>query len=101
MNPIRLPAAALAAALASALAACAPTSPIFDQEFGRSVPQLRAQQTQDPNATLANRDRPVDGLDGRSARESMERYYQSFVEPPQPTNVFTIGVGGDTGGGAR
>jgi len=93
--------ATLAGALA-AIGGCAASTPTFDAEFGRTAAALRAQQTRDPTASLANRDKSVDGIEGRAAREAINRYFQSFAEPPPPANVFTIGVGGIDGpGGAR
>ena len=41
---------------AAASAACAPTSPNFDQNFGASTRILNAQQVYNPNAPVANRD---------------------------------------------
>lgn len=95
--------AAIGLALAALSAACAPTSPVFDREFGTSVRTLSAQQTRNPDATRANAGRPVDGMDGRAARESVERYYRSFNEPPKVSNPFVIGVSGQDGaaGGER
>lgn len=75
------------------LAACAPTTPTFDRHFGETVPALRAQQVQNPNAPVANQGKSVDGIDGRSASEAINRYHKSFAEPPAPVNPFLIGVG--------
>ncbi len=82
------------------LGGCVPTSPNFDRHFGDTVPALRAQQTKNPNAPVANQDKSVDGLDGRAAREAVERYHKSFSEPPAPVNTFVIGVGSGASGGA-
>jgi hypothetical protein len=83
--------------LAVSLAGCVAASPTFDATFGQSVTELRAQQTRNPDATMANNGRPVDGIEGRAARESINRYYQSFAEPPLPSNAFTIGIGSGSG----
>lgn len=96
-NPLR---AGALASLALALAACAPTTPTFDRHFGETVPALRAQQTRNPDAPIANQGKSVDGLEGRAAREAVDRYYNSFAEPPVQSNVFTIGVGSGSGNGA-
>lgn len=90
----------LAALAIFALSACAPTTPNYDQNFGEASRVLRAQQTYNPEAPVANRDKLPDGLDGRAAREAYERYQQSFTTPPEPTvNVFGVGLGGTGGSG--
>jgi hypothetical protein len=88
---------AAVSALALGLAGCVSSSPNFDAGFGDTVRAARALQTRHPDATMANRDRPVDGIEGRAAREAMNRYYQSFAEPPVPGNVFNIGIGSGQG----
>ena len=93
--------AGLALAAALMLSACAATTPVFDANFSHATRQTLAAQVRDSEATTRNHDRPVDGLDGRAAREAMERYYQSFSQPPTPTNVFSIGLStgaGEAGG---
>ena len=91
---------ALAALAIFTLSACAPTTPNFDENFGETSRVLRAQQTHNPDAPIANRDKLPDGLEGRAAREAYERYQQSFTTPPQPTvNVFGVGLGGESGSG--
>ena len=91
---------ALAALAICTLTACAPTTPNLDNNFGEASRVLRAQQTRNPDAPVANRDKLPDGLEGRAAREAYERYQQSFTNPPQPTvNVFGVGLGGTSGGG--
>lgn len=84
----------LAVILACTAAACAPASPVFDQQFGGSARTLKAQQVRNPNAPVANRDKLPDGIDGRAAREGIERYQSSFGKPPPSNNTFTIGVSG-------
>jgi hypothetical protein len=75
---------------------CVSISPSFDDQFGQTVPTLRAQQIANPHAAIENQERAVTGMDGRAAREAVDRYYKSFREPPAPTNVFTIGIGSGT-----
>jgi hypothetical protein len=75
------------------ISGCVAPSPSFDDQFGQTVPTLRAQQIANPQAAIENQERAVTGMDGRAAREAVDRYYKSFREPPAPTNVFTIGVG--------
>ncbi|GAA4411539.1 hypothetical protein [Quisquiliibacterium transsilvanicum] len=82
-----------------ALAGCAPTTPVFDRGFGESARILHAQQVRDPAAAEANRDRPVDGLDGRAAKQALDRYQKSFGDPPKAASPFLIGVGAGTESG--
>ena len=79
-------------ALSLALAACVPTSPAFDRSFGDSVKALQAQQVRNPNATVANRDKLPDGIDGRAARETMERYEKSYGSPTPQSSAFSINI---------
>lgn len=73
------------------LSACAPTTPQWDASFGNAVRTAIAQQTLHPDAS-GNPD-PVSGIDGRAAREAIDRYQKSFRQPAPQPNVFTIGVG--------
>lgn len=91
MSHCRLLVASVAAAFW--LAGCASTTPTFDANFSDSVRILRAQQTMNAAAPVANKDRAVVGMDGRAARETIERYERSFIEPQRVPNVFTIGIG--------
>ena len=71
------------------LAACVPTTPQWDAQFGRSVRLMQQQQTLDPTA---GGDDPVNGIDGSSGREAIVRYRSSFKEPTPVNSSFTIGV---------
>lgn len=82
----------LAVSAAGLLSACAPTTPEWDANFGNSVRTAFAQQIINPDASQ-NTD-PVTGMDGRAARETIDRYQKSFKEPAPQPNIFTIGVGG-------
>ena len=96
---ISQPAIAVLLAAAS-LTACAPTTPVLDARFGESVAILYAQQTRDVNASRRNENRPVDGVEGRVARETMNRYYRTYSEPIKEGNSYTINLGtGSTGSG--
>jgi hypothetical protein len=75
------------------LAGCVSTSPAFDQHAGQSLLTLRAQQTLQPNAPTANAKRIPEGMDGRAARETLERYQRSFQQPEKQSDGFTIGSG--------
>lgn len=72
------------------LTACALT-PNLDSQFGNSVNVMKAQQTIDPSASSNTSQANVDG---RVAREAINRYYKSFQTPPPQPSVFTIGIGG-------
>ena len=68
-------------------------APYLENRLGDAVRAARVQQTIDLDASK-NTD-PVSGMDGASAKTSIERYYKSFDAPP-PT--FTIiNVGGSSG----
>ena len=78
--------------LACLLAACAPTTPQWDQNFGISTRVTLAQQVVDADAGR-NRD-PVAGIDGRAAHAAYARYQKANSEPPAQPSTFTIGVSG-------
>ncbi|MFC5301303.1 hypothetical protein [Azospira restricta] len=92
-------------AVVFALAGCGSTAssgmqsrtPNLDAQFGQAVEMAKAQQTLNPDASK-NPD-PVKGVDGRAAREAIERYEASFQRPPPQQNIFSIGVSGTSGGG--
>lgn len=79
------------------LAGCATGPSRVDQQFGNAVRAAVAAQTVNPEASR-NTKAPA-GLDGAAAGATMERYEKSFVSPPPPVNVFTIGIGNATGSG--
>jgi len=83
------PSLALAALLLQGCAASG--SPAWDAQFGDSVRRLGAQQLFDPNAPQRNGD-AQGAIDGRAARESRDRYIESYTTPPV-TNVLTTGIG--------
>jgi hypothetical protein len=68
--------------------ACAET-PHYDARFGEAVREARLAMTIDPNAGA--RPDEVKGIDGRSGKEALKRYQDSFKEPPPATNVINIG----------
>jgi hypothetical protein len=76
------------------LSACASTSPSFSKDFGNEARTILAQQTRNPDAATKNKDKIPDGIDGKAARQTLERYQKSFGDPPRNPNSFTIGVGG-------
>ncbi|MCA3192955.1 MULTISPECIES: hypothetical protein [unclassified Cupriavidus] len=94
----RLLGLAAGALLCAGLTGCMSTSPVWDAHFGESVRTVRMLQTLNPNASYTNTD-PVSGVDGRAATYSMDRYGQSFRNPPTDGNTFVIGIGNGTGMG--
>jgi hypothetical protein len=90
---MRKPLALLVVALLGGCAAS--TTPNYDARFGDAVRQARQRMTLNPNAG-ANPD-PIAGMDGRSAREAVGRYQESFKAPPPVVNV--INIGGSTSAG--
>lgn len=77
------------------LQACTTTTPYLDSRFGHSVNAAKAQQTLNPEAGK-NRD-PVAGMGGTPAKESIDRYHDSFKAPPPTFEVImgTLGGGGE------
>lgn len=78
------------------LAACAPTTPRLDANFGDAVNQAKAQQTLNLDASR-NTD-PVAGIDGQAANAIMDRYHKTYEAPtPAPAgSIGAIGGGGTT-----
>lgn len=74
------------------LSACVQPTPAFDRHFGEATRIMAAQQTRNPDAPVANASKLPDGLDGRAARDTIDRYQRGFVEPPR-AGGFVIGVG--------
>jgi len=88
----------LAVLLASAaLVGCATKTPELDDKFGEAVNSAKALQTINPDASL-NTGSP-DGMEGKAAGAVMDRYHDSYKNPPVQTDVFTIGIGGSGGSG--
>ena len=92
MKRIRLTVWAAATVAALGQGCANEPAPMLESRLGDSVRTSQAQQTIDLDAS-SNAD-PVTGIDGTSAKISVDRYYRSFEAPP-PT--FTIiNVGGST-----
>jgi len=79
----------LALVLLALLGGCASPTPNYDLRFGDAVRDARQRMTLNPNAG-ADPDNLV-GMDGRSAREAVGRYQDSFKAPPPVVNVINIG----------
>jgi hypothetical protein len=62
-----------------------PTTPNLDSRFGYAVNAAKAQQTINPDASR-NVD-PVTGLGGTPAKDSIDRYHNTFKEPPTTFSV--------------
>jgi len=85
----------LALVLMALLAGCASSpTPNYDARFGDAVRQARQQMTLNPAPPSAD---PVTGMDGKTAKEAVGRYQDSFKAPPPVVNV--INIGGAVGGG--
>ncbi len=83
-----------AATVAALVQGCAnEPAPMLESTLGDSVRTSQAQQTIDLDAS-SNAD-PVAGIDGTSAKISIDRYYRSFDAPPATFSI--INVGGSTG----
>ncbi len=79
------------------LAGCVAIYPEVDQRYGEAVTAAKEAQTLNPQASSSPK--PTPGIDGRAAKETMDRYVDSFKSPPPTTNVINIGGGlGGTGG---
>jgi hypothetical protein len=71
------------------LSACASSTPHLDYRFGQAVDTAKAMQTLNPDASR-NPD-PVAGLDGAAARESIDRYRESFKAPVETFEALRTG----------
>ena len=58
-------------AVTIAMTGCVSSGTNFDRNFGDANRTLAAQQTRNPSAPVANREKLPDGMDGRSAREAL------------------------------
>jgi len=95
MKPIQ-PKVLVGTLFIAALCACASPTPQLDRKFGQAVNTAKAQQTINPDA--ANDRDAVDGIDGPAAKESIDRYQNSFRTP---VPVADINASGSSAGGAR
>ena len=68
---------------------CAPTTPHLDSVFGDAVNAAKAQQTINPDASR-NPD-PVAGIGGTPATDSIDRYHNTFKEPPRTFTIINVG----------
>lgn len=70
-------------------------TPHYDAKFGDSVREAKLKMTIDPNA--GKTPDPVAGVDGKAGKITIERYQNSFKEPPPVVPV--INIGGSFGSG--
>lgn len=75
----------------AALSGCTTTTPHLDSKFGHAVNAAKAQQTLNPEASK-NTD-PVAGIEGTPAKESIDRYHDTFKAPPPTFEVININSG--------
>lgn len=88
------PATALLPLLLTVLAGCASVTPHYDAKFGDAVREAKIKMTINPDA--GNNPDQATGMDGKSARETITRYQDTYKSPPPATNV--INIGGSIGG---
>ena len=81
--------------LLTLLTGCASVTPHYDARFGNAVREARLKMTINPDAGK-NPDQVL-GMDGKSARETIIFYQNTYKEPPPAANV--INIGGSSGGG--
>jgi hypothetical protein len=78
----------IAASVALSAAACS-TTPNYDLKFGDAVRESRMNMIINPDAGK-NTDQ-VAGMDGKSGKEAVKLYQDSFKVPPPVINVINIG----------
>ena len=78
----------------SMVAGCVSIHPEVDQHYGQAVATARFAQTFNPQAS--RNPNAVAGMDGKAAKETMDRYLDTFKAPPPTINV--INIGGALGG---
>ena len=82
--------------LLTLLTGCASSvTPHYDARFGNAVREAKLKMIINPDAGK-NPDQVL-GMDGKSARETIIFYQNTYKEPPPPVNV--INIGGSSGGG--
>jgi hypothetical protein len=81
----------ICALTAIAMGGCGTATPLLDSRFGDAVNTAKAQQTINPDASK-NPD-PVAGLGGTPAKSSVDRYHNTFKEPPPTFTIINVGSG--------
>ena len=77
------------ALMLTVLAGCSTVTPQYDARFGNAVREAKLKMTINPNAGK-NPDQVL-GMDGKSSRETMILYQNTYKDPPPPVNVINIG----------
>ena len=78
----------IAVSITLSAAACS-TTPNYDLKFGDAVRDSRMNMTINPDAGK-NADQ-VAGMDGKSGKEALKLYQDTFKAPPPVINVINIG----------
>lgn len=73
------------------LSGCGSLSPRVDRHYGEALAHAKAAQTVNPEP--APQAEAAAGLDGKAAKEAVDRYVDSFKAPPPTFNVINIGAG--------
>ena len=74
------------------LTGCASSvTPHYDAQFGNAVREAKLKMVINPDAGK-NPDQVL-GMDGKSSRETIIFYQNTYREPPAPVNVINIGGG--------
>jgi hypothetical protein len=81
--------AVIATLAAVALSGCVSIHPDVDRHYGEAV--TAANNAQRLNAQGVRPPAGAPGIDGRAAKETMDRYVDSFKAPPPTMNVINIG----------
>jgi hypothetical protein len=74
---------------ALALSGCVSIHPEVDRHYGEAVTAANNAQVLNPQGVRPPAGAP--GIDGRAAKETMDRYVDSFKAPPPTMNVINIG----------
>lgn len=81
------------------LSSCTATPTKVDQHFGESTRNMMSKQMVDPKA--GSQPSRVTAMDGRSAKEVIFNYYQSYYKPTITPNAQNFNVGNSGGGSAN
>lgn len=90
----------VAGVVAGLCAGCAGTSAL-EEDFGKSVQQMRYVQTYDKTTILDPQLEPVVGLDGQAAANALQDYRKTFSKPEEDKTKQSIffNIGGMGGSG--